>query len=57
MKKSNLKRNILECIQKVAESEIEKTNRAIHFALQFFISLKDLKNKKALNNNLLRQLF
>ena len=25
--------------------------------LQFFISLKDLKNKKALNNNLLRQLF
>ena len=33
------------------------TNRAIHFALQFFISLKDLKNKKALNNNLLRQLF
>ena len=33
------------------------TNRAIHFALQFFISLKGLKNKKALNNNLLRQLF
>ena len=33
MKKSNLKRNILECIQKVAESEIEKNKSGNSFCI------------------------